>query len=167
MKHYNIVVMGVCGCGKSTVGAMLANNLGASFIDGDDLHPRANIEKMQSGTPLNDEDRKPWLERISDVFFSISRRERSCVIACSALKKKYRDEIRKSGKIIFIHLYGDKDLIMQRMSKRSGHYMKENMIDSQFSTLEFPKNEDLVINIDITPSIQEVVNTALNELKKI
>lgn len=165
MKHYNIVVMGVCGCGKSTVGAMLANNLGASFIDGDDLHPRANIEKMQSGTPLNDEDRKPWLERISDVFFSISRRERSCVIACSALKKKYRDEIRKSGKIIFIHLYGDKDLIMQRMSKRSGHYMKENMIDSQFATLEFPKDEELVINISIDAPIGDIVENALNQLE--
>ncbi|MBZ7985102.1 gluconokinase [Campylobacter sp. Cr9] len=167
MKHYNIVVMGVCGCGKSTVGAMLANNLGASFIDGDDLHPRANIEKMQSGTPLNDEDRKPWLERISDVFFSISRRERSCVIACSALKKKYRDEIRKSGKIIFIHLYGDKDLIMQRMSKRSGHYMKENMIDSQFATLEFPKDEELVINISIDAPIGDIVENALNQLELI
>lgn len=167
MKHYNIVVMGVCGCGKSTVGAMLANSLGASFIDGDDLHPRANIEKMQSGIPLNDEDRKPWLERISDVFFSISRRERSCVIACSALKKKYRDEIRKSGKIIFIHLYGDKDLIMQRMSKRSGHYMKENMIDSQFATLEFPKDENLVINIDIKAPIGDIVENALNQLELI
>lgn len=167
MKHYNIVVMGVCGCGKSTVGAMLANNLGASFIDGDDLHPRANIEKMQSGTPLNDEDRKPWLERISDVFFSISRRERSCVIACSALKKKYRDEIRKSGKIIFIHLYGDKDLIMQRMSKRSGHYMKENMIDSQFATLEFPKDEEFVINISIDAPIGDIVENALNQLELI
>ncbi|MBT0879128.1 MULTISPECIES: gluconokinase [unclassified Campylobacter] len=167
MKHYNIVVMGVCGCGKSTVGAMIANSLGASFIDGDDLHPRANIEKMQSGVPLNDLDREPWLERIADVFYSISRRNRSCVIACSALKKQYRDKIRQSGKIIFIHLHGSKELIMQRMSKRSGHYMKENMIDSQFSTLEFPHNEDLVINIDITPPIGEIVEDALIKLDQL
>lgn len=167
MKHYNIVIMGVCGCGKSTVGAMIANEIGATFIDGDDLHPRANIEKMQSGNPLNDEDRMPWLERISDVFFSIARRSKSCVIACSALKKSYRDEIRKSGDIIFIHLYGSKDLIKQRMSKRSGHYMKDNMIDSQFSTLEFPNNEAKVINIEITPPVGEVVEIALSKLENL
>lgn len=167
MKHYNIVIMGVCGCGKSTVGAMIANEIGATFIDGDDLHPRANIEKMQSGNPLNDEDRKPWLERISDVFFSIARRNKSCVIACSALKKSYRDEIRKSGDIIFIHLHGSKELIKQRMSKRSGHYMKDNMIDSQFSTLEFPNDEDKVINIEITPPVGEIVEIALSKLEKL
>ena len=98
----SIVVMGVCGTGKTTVGIALAEKMNVRFIDGDDLHPRANVMKMGSGIPLNDEDRQPWLERIGDVFYSMSRRSACCVIVCSALKRKYRDIIRqgvsKSGK---------------------------------------------------------------------
>ena len=103
----SIVVMGVCGTGKTTVGIALAEKMNVRFIDGDDLHPRANVMKMGSGIPLNDEDRQPWLERIGDVFYSMSRRSACCVIVCSALKRKYRDIIRQGDpNLIFVHLEG-------------------------------------------------------------
>ena len=116
------VVMGVCGSGKTSVGKALAQHFAATFIDGDDLHPRANILKMASGHPLNDEDRAPWLERIGDVFFSLQRRSLSGVIVCSALKKSYRDIIRKDNEgLVFVHLVGSMDTILERMAARQGH----------------------------------------------
>ncbi|MBO5566175.1 MAG: gluconokinase [Succinivibrio sp.] len=161
------VVMGVCGSGKSTVGKAIAEHFKASFIDGDDLHPRANIIKMREGHPLTDDDRAPWLERVSDVFFSLDNRSMSGVVVCSALKKKYRDIIRKgSDGIIFVHLCGSKELILERMRRRKGHYMKEEMVNSQFADLEFPENEPNVLNIDITGSIQEVIDESIKQLEK-
>ena len=162
------VVMGVCGSGKTTVGEAIAEKIGARFIDGDDLHPRANILKMKSGTPLNDEDRAPWLVRVSDVFFSLGNRSESGVVVCSALKKKYRDIIREGNpEVVFVHLYGTKELILERMGKRKGHYMKEDMVNSQFADLEFPtKEESDVVNVDIDASIEEVINRAMQGLKE-
>lgn len=162
------IVMGVCGSGKTTVGLAIAKELHASFIDGDDLHPRANIIKMRSGHPLNDEDRKPWLERVSDVFFSLANRSSSGVVVCSALKKKYRDIIREGNEdLIFIHLYGSKELILERMAQRKGHYMKEDMVNSQFADLEFPQaDEKDVINIDISGTIDEVIAAAIKAVKE-
>ena len=166
MAKKNIVVMGVCGSGKTSVGMAIAQKLGCRFLDGDDLHPRANIIKMSEGHPLNDEDRSPWLVRISDVFFSLSRRSENAVIVCSALKKKYRDIIRDGNDVLFVHLVGSYDLILERMKKRQGHYMKESMVQSQFDTLEMPTADETdVISIDITPPLEEVIAKTLAEVE--
>ncbi len=161
------VIMGVSGSGKSTVGKAIADHFKASFIDGDDLHPRSNIIKMKSGIPLDDEDRKPWLERINDVFFSFENRHQSGVVVCSALKKKYRDMLREGNEgLFFVHLYGSKDLIRERMSRRQGHFMKEEMLNSQFAALEFPDSEADVINVDISGSPEEIVKKAVSQIEK-
>lgn len=158
----SIVVMGVCGTGKTTVGIALAEKMNVRFIDGDDLHPRANVMKMGSGIPLNDEDRQPWLERIGDVFYSMSRRSACCVIVCSALKRKYRDIIRQGDpNLIFVHLAGSKELVLERMAKRKGHYMKPEMVQSQFDTLEVPGDDEKdVVTVDIDHPIDEVIELA-------
>lgn len=165
-----IVVMGVCGSGKSTVGEALAEHFKCRFIDGDDLHPRANIMKMASGHPLNDEDREPWLIRIGDVIFSLKRRSEGGVIVCSALKKKYRDIIRKDNEkdVAFVHMCGSYDLILNRMKKRAGHYMKEDMVKSQFDTLEMPgADEKDVINVDIDCSMDEMIARAIKAAEEL
>ncbi len=161
------VVMGVCGSGKTSVAKALADHFNATFIDGDDLHPRRNILKMMNGVPLEDEDRFPWLERINDVFFSMENRTTSGIVVCSALKKKYRDFIRKNNKsIIFIHLYGSKEIILKRVSSRKGHFMHKEMISSQFECLEFPYDEPDVININIDNSLEYIVSQAISQIEK-
>lgn len=164
-----IVVMGVCGSGKTSVGLAIASHFNCRFIDGDDLHPRANVEKMGSGHPLNDEDRAPWLTRINDVAFSLKNRSASGIIVCSALKKIYRDQIRDGNdNVAFIHLYGSYELILERMRARSGHYMKEGMVRSQFDTLEFPgEDEPDVINIDVTPPLDEVIAASIRAAEEL
>ena len=150
MQGKSIIVMGVCGCGKSTIGEALARRLNAKFIDGDDLHPKANIQKMASGTPLNDDDRKPWLERIRDAAYSIEAKNEVGVIVCSALKKVYRDQAREGNENVqFVFLDGDKSLILDRMRARKGHYMREAMLDSQLEILERPDYEAGVITVSI------------------
>lgn len=168
MKTVKCVVMGVCGSGKSTVGRAIAERFHATFIDGDDLHPRANIIKMKDGIPLTDGDRAPWLERVSDVFFSLSNRHASGVVVCSALKKQYRDIIRQGNPgLVFVHLYASKELILKRMAARKGHYMKSDMVDSQFATLEFPdpQKEKDVINIDVAAPVGEVIDSAIRAIE--
>ncbi|AEH32788.1 gluconokinase [Vibrio anguillarum] len=168
MTGSSIIVMGVCACGKSTVGAKLAQKLGAKFIDGDDLHPKANILKMAGGEPLNDDDRKPWLERIRDAAFSLESKNEHGVIVCSALKKTYRDQIRDGNQnVTFLFLDGSFDLIMKRMQARKGHFMKANMVESQFNTLERPDNEVKVAIVDIDTDIDEVVERALVALREL
>ena len=162
------VVMGVCGSGKTSVGKALAQHFAATFIDGDDLHPRANILKMASGHPLNDEDRAPWLERIGDVFFSLQRRSLSGVIVCSALKKAYRDIIRKDNEgLVFVHLVGSMDTILERMAARQGHYMKKDMVQSQFDTLEVPGPEETdVVSVSIEQPLDKVIAEAIAAVEK-
>lgn len=162
------VVMGVCGSGKTSVAQAIAHKYGATFIDGDDLHPRANIVKMASGNPLNDEDRAPWLERIGDVFFSLQRRSLSGVVVCSALKKSYRDIIRKDNDgLIFIHLRGSMETILERMAARQGHYMKKEMVQSQFDTLQVPGDDEPdVIEVCIEKPLDEVINDVITKLEQ-
>ncbi|AFI87896.1 gluconate kinase [Aggregatibacter actinomycetemcomitans] len=163
----SIILMGVSSTGKTSVGTEVARRLGIKLIDGDDLHPRANIIKMGEGHPLNDEDRAPWLERIRDAAFSLEQKSEMGIIVCSALKKKYRDQIRHGNRNVkFLFLQGSYDVILERMRQRKGHYMKESMLKSQFDTLEVPgADEPDVIAIDIDASFEEVVARCVQALK--
>lgn len=166
IKGKSIIMMGVSGTGKSSVGTEVAHRLGIKFIDGDDLHPRANILKMAEGRPLNDDDRKPWLERIGDAAFSLTHKNEAGIIVCSALKKKYRDQIRNGNQVNFLFLHGDFEMILERMKRRQGHFMKDSMLKSQFDTLEIPQaDEPDVIRVDISGSFEEVVENCCAKLK--
>jgi gluconokinase len=157
--------MGVSGSGKSSIGKRLAQVIGAQFIDGDDLHPPANIQKMASGIPLNDDDRTPWFKRIRGVISSFLQKNETGVIACSALKRKYRDFIRNGNKdLTFLFLDGDYELIARRMKARLNHFMSLDMLKSQLDTLERPSDEPDVISIDIDGSIEDVVQLAISKL---
>ncbi|CAM3133025.1 gluconokinase [Vibrio mytili] len=167
MAGSSVIVMGVCASGKSTIGDMLAKKLGRKFIDGDDLHPKANIQKMASGQPLNDDDRKPWLERIRDAAYSLESKNEHGIIVCSALKKVYRDQIREgNSNVTFLFLDGDMSLILNRMRMRQGHFMKESMVKSQFDALERPDNEPKTIVVSIDGDIHAVVERSAQALLK-
>lgn len=166
-KGQSFIFMGVSGTGKTTVGQEVARRLDIKLIDGDDLHPKANILKMSNGHPLNDDDRYPWLERINDAAFSIEHKNEAGIIICSALKKKYRDQIRQGNHHIkFIFLHGSFELILERMQQRKGHFMKAEMLKSQFATLEEPKADETdVIYIDISNSFDNVVNACIEAIQ--
>lgn len=157
-----IVIMGVSGCGKSTVGAALAEALHIPYRDGDDLHPAANVEKMRAGIPLTDDDRWPWLDRVAATL----QAEAPVIIGCSALRRVYRDRIRATagGPVRFVHLTGSRDVIAARMAGRSGHYMPPSLLDSQFATLE-PPGPDEAISIDIDQSLTRLISQILPQLK--
>ncbi|BFU59478.1 MULTISPECIES: gluconokinase [Rodentibacter] len=163
----SFILMGVSSTGKTSVGTAISHRLGIKLIDGDDLHPRANIIKMGEGQPLNDEDRAPWLERIRDAAFSLERKSESGIIICSALKKKYRDVIRDGNEQVkFLFLEGSFELVLERMKQRKGHYMKTDMLKSQFDTLEVPgTDEPDVLHIDIDGSFEEVVARCISALE--
>lgn len=166
-KGKSFILMGVSSTGKTSVGTEVARRLGIKLIDGDDLHPRANIIKMGEGHPLNDDDRRPWLERIRDAAFSLEHKSEVGIIVCSALKKKYRDLIREGNESVrFLFLHGSFDLILERMRRRKGHYMKEEMLKSQFDTLEIPQaDEPDVIPIDVGGTFEDVVEKCVQALK--
>ena len=148
-----VIIMGVSGSGKSTVGAMLAARLHWRFEDGDWFHPAANIEKMHKGIPLTDEDRWPWLGAIADWIDQLRRRGGHGVIACSALKRAYRDKIRAGrSQVTFVFLEGSKSLIADRLAHRHGHFMPPSLLDSQFEALEQPDPDEPVITVDIAKS---------------
>jgi gluconokinase len=144
-----LIVMGVSSCGKSTVAALLARRFGWDFIDGDDLHPAANVAKMRAGTPLDDHDRQPWLEKIAATLEAWRAVGKSGVIACSALHKDYRNTIR-AGKedVVFVYLRGDQALFAQRIAARQGHFMPPTLLASQFATLEEPEASEHAITVD-------------------
>lgn len=155
------VIMGVAGCGKSLIGSMLADALGGVFEDADDFHPPANKEKMTARIPLTDEDRWPWLQNLRDRIV-VQREQSSCyVLACSALKQKYRDLLRDGDDretMQFVYLKGSQDLIGSRMAERKGHFMPTTLLDSQFATLEEPQDA-LVVDVGFTP--EEIVTEIL------
>ncbi|MCC3273349.1 gluconokinase [Arthrobacter zhangbolii] len=160
-----LIVMGVQGCGKSTSGRAIAEALSLPFIDGDDLHPLSNKAKMASGHPLTDADREPWLAAIGTALAEGLSRGQSTVIACSALKRRYRDLIRSfAPRTRFVHLAGNRGLIAERLSHRNHEYMPPALLDSQFETLE-PLEADeagIPVDINLTPEeIAAVVATAL------
>lgn len=132
-----LIVMGVSGCGKSTVGSMLGERLGAPFKDGDDLHPEANKAKMGAGIPLDDDDRKPWLAEIGRALRRSQDAGAPLIIACSALKRSYRDQLRHHApEVVFVHLSGNRETLLARMNARENHFMPSSLLDSQLSTLE-------------------------------
>ena len=141
--------MGVSGCGKSSIGAAIAAAIGARFVDGDDLHPPANIAKMSRGAPLNDDDRAPWLASVARELA-----QGNAVVACSALKRKYRDQIREQSDAVFLFLRGDKEILLARMALRPGHFMPVSLLESQLATLEPPTADEahLVQDIKQTPA---------------
>jgi gluconokinase len=134
-----IVVMGVAASGKTTVGHMLAEELGWTFYDADDFHPRANVEKMSRGVPLDDEDRRPWLESLRELIRECLSLGRDAVLACSALKESYRECLLIDEGVRPVYLKAGRALIRERLTERSGHFMKPQMLDSQFAALEEPE----------------------------
>lgn len=152
-----IVVMGVSGSGKTTVGRLLAEELGWPFYEGDDYHPPANIQKMTRGGTLTDEDRASWLDMLSQLIRELDGEGRSAVVACSALKQSYRDVLagRWGTDVRFVYLKGTRDLIRKRMEERRGHYMKAGLLESQFDILEEPAQS---VVADITASPEVIVN---------
>ena len=149
-----IVVMGVTGSGKTTVGRLLARKLGWKYFDADDFHPAGNVDRMRSGIALDDNDRQPWLEGLRDLIRDSLKSGENAVLACSALKEKYRRLLLIDERVKLVFLKGDFQLIRRRLSKRRGHYMNPALLESQFATLEEP-NES--IEIDISSDTAEIV----------
>lgn len=168
MAGKSIILMGVSGSGKSTIGVAVAREIQAKFIDGDDLHPRANIQKMASGQPLNDDDRAPWLQRLNDAAYSLNHKNETGIIVCSALKRRYRDLLRQDNEnMVFIYLKGSFEVILARLKARSGHFMPTDLLKSQFDALEEPASDEKdVICIDIDTDIEGVVSRCVAALKQ-
>ena len=158
--------MGVTGCGKTTVGALLAGRLGGVFLDGDDYHPAENVAKMSSGTPLTDEDRWPWLDRLGEAVEEAVARKGMVVLACSALRRIYRNRLTDAcvEPPLFIHLSGDRELIHGRMAARREHYMPVALLDSQISTLENIEADENAIVVSIDASADVLVERILTDL---
>lgn len=156
------VVMGVSGCGKSSIGAAFAAAIDGTFIDGDDLHPAANVAKMAAGLALNDEDRAPWLVKVGRALMG---RGRPVVIGCSALKRRYRDTIRSEAgqRVVFLHLTGSRDLLLARMAQRTGHFMPQSLLDSQLSILEPPASDEAAFQVDIDQTPQAILAELLRK----
>ncbi|GMQ93540.1 MAG: gluconokinase [Acidimicrobiia bacterium] len=157
-----IIVMGVSGSGKTTVGRALAGELGWDFIDGDSFHSQESRASIAAGIPLTDQDREPWLARLNAIVATHKPRARGLVLACSALKKRYRDVLRQAdSEAAFVYLRGNADLIAKRLSARSGHFATPAILTSQMATLEEP---DHALAIDIEPDVETIVGTIRIEL---
>lgn len=157
--------MGVSGCGKTTVAALLAGRFGWEFEEGDDLHPQSNVDKMHAGHPLDDDDRWPWLEKVADWIEEHLDAGRNGVITCSALKRSYREILNRRGTgVEFVFLAGSMDLISARIAARHGHFMPTSLLASQFADLEEPTAEEPAIRIDIGPAPQQIVRHIIDKL---
>jgi gluconokinase len=153
-----VIVFGVSGAGKTTIGKLLAEQLGWRFYEADDFHPRANIEKMHSGRPLTDEDRSPWLERLREQITRSLAAKENAVLACSALKRAYRDRLRASGEVKFVFLRGNYALIEKQLRQRRGHFMNPALLKSQFADLEEPRSEEDALTIALGRTPEELVD---------
>jgi len=161
MKTRFFIVMGVSGSGKTMVGRALAEHLGWDFHDADDFHPPANVTKMASGTPLDDSDRAPWLASLNELISSSLKADRSGVLACSALKERYRQKLMDGNdNVEIVYLKGTYDLIWSRMETRKDHFMKPQMLKSQFETLEEPMN---AVTVDVSLTVDEIVQGVLKQ----
>ncbi|MEV5341578.1 gluconokinase [Streptomyces sp. NPDC052676] len=161
-----VVVMGVAGTGKTTIGPLLAARLGVPYAEGDDFHPQANIAKMSAGTPLTDEDRLPWLDAIGG--WADGRAGLGGVVSCSALKRSYRDRLRAAAPgLVFVHLTGDRALIEDRMAHRRGHFMPTALLDSQFATLEPLEADEAGVAVDVSGGPEEIAERAVRALEEL
>jgi len=160
MTKHRIIVMGVSGCGKTTIGDLVARELGVPFLDGDSLHPVENVAKMAAGTPLTDEDRWPWLATVGSELAAAGNG--GLVLACSALRRSYRDAIRaQAPDTIFLHLHGSKEVLGARTEGRTGHFMPPALLDSQLATLEPLDADEAGTVVDIASPVDQVVADAL------
>jgi gluconokinase len=161
----DIIVMGVCGSGKSSVGILLAEKMGYSFLDADDFHPQSNVDKMASGQPLNDDDRKPWLMRLNEILKEGNQAGNYAVLACSALKQSYRD-LLSDGLVdcCVVYLMGDYDTIYARMTSREDHFMGARMLESQFAALEEPTD---ALTVSIADELEVIVANIEAQLNKV
>jgi carbohydrate kinase (thermoresistant glucokinase family) len=160
-----IIVMGVSGSGKSTIGALIAGALGVPFVDGDSLHPQSNIEKMAGGKPLNDDDRWPWLATVGKTLADAGRQGTGMVIACSALRRDYREAILETAPgTTFVHLSGSREVLASRVEGRSNHFMPPALLDSQFATLEPLQADEPGIIVDIDKPVPAIVSDAVQRL---
>ena len=161
----SVVVMGVSAAGKSTVSRLLAERLGMDFLDADDLHPASNRAKMSSGTPLTDEDRLPWLDRVGEEL--ALRSASGAVIACSALRRVYRDRIRaRVPGAVFMHLHGSDSLLAERAAGRTDHFMPPSLLRSQIDTLEALEPDEIGVTIDVAPAPEQIARAAVEWLEK-
>ncbi len=153
----HILLMGVSGTGKTAVGAELATVIGAVFLDADELHPAANVQKMSAGEALGDADRGPWLDAVGRELATATAYGRILVVACSALKRSYRDRLRRAAPgLRIVWLTGATALIRERLTARTGHFMPASLLDSQFATLEPPTSNEDPLVVDVSPSVEEV-----------
>lgn len=160
-----VVVMGVSGCGKSTLAQALAQALNWRYIEGDQHHSAANIEKMSAGTPLNDDDRADWLHTLSGLIGQATQAQEGLVLTCSALKRKYRDVLRQGDAgLLFLHLQGSKAVIAPRMNVRTGHYMPPSLLDSQLRDLEMPQADERILALDVAQAPEQLLQHALHHL---
>jgi len=157
--------MGVSGCGKSSVGGVLAAHLAGIYVDGDDLHPAVNVAKMRVGIPLADEDRWPWLDKVGAC---LALADDTTLIGCSALKRVYRDRIRAivGSAVFFIHLAGSRETILQRLQARQDHFMPPALLDSQFAALEPPDVDELAITVNIDQPMDAIVAAIIGALEE-
>ncbi|MCC6927583.1 MAG: gluconokinase [Gemmatimonadaceae bacterium] len=161
-----LVLMGVAGAGKSTVGAALASALGVEFVEGDDLHPAENRARMSAGIPLTDADRAGWLRTLAEQLAQAHREGRGLVVACSALKRAYRDVLRAGAPVRFVFLDGDRWLIAERLERRRGHFMPPALLDSQFATLEAPAPDEAAWRFDVSTPPDEIALEVVARLVK-
>jgi gluconokinase len=152
-----VIIFGVSGAGKTTVGKLLARQLGWRFIEADDFHPEANVEKMRSGHPLTDEDRWPWLERLQQQIEQLLSARENAVLACSALKRAYRDRLHVNDEVKFVFLRGNYALVEKQLRSRHGHVMDANLLQSQFDDLEEPQPDENVLTIELGGTPKEIV----------
>ncbi|MFG2758125.1 gluconokinase [Streptomyces wuyuanensis] len=161
-----VVVMGVAGTGKTTIGPLIAEALGVPYAEGDDFHPADNIARMSAGIPLDDADREPWLDAIGR--WAHGRAGLGGVVSCSALKRIYRDRLRAAAPgVEFLHLTGDRVLIERRMTERKGHFMPTALLDSQFATLQPLQDDEAGVAVDVSGSPQEITERAVAALRRL
>ena len=159
-----VIVFGVSGVGKTTIGKLLAKNLGWRFLEADDFHPCGNIEKMRNGLPLTDEDRWPWLERLREQIARSLAAKENAVIACSALKRAYRERLRVGDDVKFVFLRGDYALVEKQLRRRRGHFMNPDLLQSQFADLEGPESDEDAVTIESGRTPEELVDEITKRL---